>query len=79
MRVLSELLFAAMVVPAGTPYTAFRLWQLWRGHTLVAAFPAPHQPQLWLEQIVLGVQFAFAAFNLGMLLAIIWPATVSLG
>lgn len=50
-RVFSTLFFPLIVIPIGTLYTAYRLWQLWRAQRLVATTAIPPRwlrPLLWL-------------------------------
>ena len=75
-QVLSGVLFSSIVVPIGTIYTAFRLWQLWQGQKLLAADSQTVVPHRKLMYVLLWLILLFWLSNLVMLLVLPWPIIV---
>ena len=61
----------SLVVPTGTLYTAFRVWQLWQGIQITQS--AQKQLRYKLISGALWLVFCFWISNLMMLLILVWP------
>jgi hypothetical protein len=76
-QVLSGVLFSNIVVPVGTIYTAFRLWQLWRGQKLLATDTQAVVPYQKFLVVLLWLILLFWLNNLMMLLVLPWPIVLA--
>lgn len=77
-QIFSQYWMPSLVVPIGTLYTAFRIWQLWGGLQLVHS----DQKQLLRSKLSVGtlwLTFCFWISNLFLLLLLAWPNIFSLG
>ena len=71
-QILSKGWMPSLVVPTGTLYTAFRVWQLWQGLQITQS--TRKQPLRYkLLRGALGILFCFWLSNLIMLLTLVWP------
>lgn len=79
VQIITEQLFSqrwmpSLVVPIGTLYTAFRVWQLQQGLKLVQSTQKPLPLKQKVLNGVLWLLLGFWSSNLVMLLAIAWPS-----
>lgn len=72
-QTFSQRWMPSLVVPIGTLYTTFRIWQLWQGLQLIRSKRRPLPRYKWLSG-VLWVVFCFWVCNLVMLLTIVWAS-----
>jgi chromate transport protein ChrA len=74
-QVFSNVAFPSLVVTIGTLYTAFRLWQLWRGQQLIRQAAWDFSSHKWMSGLlwILGL---FWGSNLIMLFTLAWPSVL---
>ncbi|HEY9623626.1 MAG TPA: hypothetical protein V6C78_24930 [Crinalium sp.] len=69
----SRLFSSSMVVPIGTVYTLFRLWQLWMGRSLLLANSSLENYSAVFSNSLWWLSSLFWLSNLIMLLVFAWP------
>jgi hypothetical protein len=73
-QIFSSAVFPSLVVTIGTIYTAFRLWQLWRGRQLIHTFHSSSRK--WVSAL-LSILGLFWSSNLIMLLTLGWSSILN--
>jgi hypothetical protein len=73
-QIFSSVVFPSLVVVIGTIYTAFRLWQLWRGQQLIHTFHSLSRK--WVSAL-LSILGLFWSSNLIMLLTLGWSSVLN--
>jgi hypothetical protein len=69
----AKILFSSLVVPIGTVYTIFRLWQVWQGQQLIQS-TTQDGLSYNLAIALLWLLFLFWSSNLIMLLTLGWSS-----
>lgn len=71
--VFSQIWFPSIVVPVGTVYTAFRIWQLWQGQQLITATAQLESRKRTVLSALIWLLLCFWTLNLIMLSVLAWP------